>query len=336
MAEKVERGAHFLIVVTEVDLAAARQSFVIALPSVLTNVAVLSVKRLKEASRTTAFSTARQSRSTDDQGTQDRSSEDRITEDRLATLILHTLGHLLELKHDPAPGNLMYDFDAVEELDRMEGWTPAQVNQLRANLPREARDTVGPSDSKAFVARQVVQNAGRILRGVRRSNPVDLAIHLPTMITAALSLNIVLFFSSEIWDVASTASLIEVTVFSLIAVGTATVVLYRAFALPTVTTRGGKLAESVVVTAATTIVSLASAVVVLYVVFLVVVYVAAQTVFPRTLMTTWPTAGEAVTVLDHVRLGMFLAAMGVLGGSLGGRADQKRVIQHILFLDEEA
>ena len=36
------------------------------------------------------------------------------------------------------------------------------------------------------------------------------------------------------------------------------------------------------------------------------------------LMESWPGAGEATTGLDHLKLSLFLAAMGVLAGSLGG------------------
>ena len=49
MTEKLERGVQFLLIVTEVDLAATALSYVVALPSRLTNVAVVSTKRLDPA-----------------------------------------------------------------------------------------------------------------------------------------------------------------------------------------------------------------------------------------------------------------------------------------------
>ncbi|WP_299793907.1 hypothetical protein [uncultured Marivita sp.] len=47
-------------------------------------------------------------------------------------------------------------------------------------------------------------------------------------------------------------------------------------------------------------------------------YLVIISVFSESLMESWPGAGEATTGLDHLKLSLFLAAMGVLAGSLGG------------------
>jgi hypothetical protein len=52
-------------------------------------------------------------------------------------------------------------------------------------------------------------------------------------------------------------------------------------------------------------------------------------------METWPTVDPAVRVIDHVKLSMFLAAVGILAGSLGGRADSQQLVRYVLFLNEE-
>ncbi len=158
---------------------------------------------------------------------------------------------------------------------------------------------------------------------------------LPTMITAALSVILVLFFSAEVWDVGSTVELYQLAILSLIAVGTATVVLYRSFAFSGVLTRGRVLAESTVVTSAATALSVFLTMLLLFLCFTGLAYLGAITVFPRKLMETWPTVDPAVRTLDHVKLGMFIAALGVLAGSLGGRADSKDLVRTVLFIDEE-
>ena len=61
----------------------------------------------------------------------------------------------------------------------------------------------------------------------------------------------------------------------------------------------------------------------------------ALTIFPVELKATWPTVSTASGFLAQLKLGMFLATMGVLTGSLGGKADSRTVIQQVLFLDEE-
>jgi hypothetical protein len=72
-----------------------------------------------------------------------------------------------------------------------------------------------------------------------------------------------------------------------------------------------------------------------YLGFFVLSYLGVLTIFPQRLMTTWPTVDPAVRVLDHIKLSMFLASIGLIAGSLGGRADTAELIRHILFLEEE-
>ncbi len=58
------------------------------------------------------------------------------------------------------------------------------------------------------------------------------------------------------------------------------------------------------------------------------------TFFPRRLMETWPTVDPAVRTIDHIKISTFIAAMGTLVGSLGGRVDHRAVMRRILFLGE--
>ena len=46
MTEKIERGVHFLLIITEVDLSNTSFGSTLALPSQLTNVGIISTKRL--------------------------------------------------------------------------------------------------------------------------------------------------------------------------------------------------------------------------------------------------------------------------------------------------
>ena len=44
----------------------------------------------------------------------------------------------------------------------------------------------------------------------------------------------------------------------------------------------------------------------------------------------------ATSTMDHLKLSAFLAAMGVLAGSLGGRSDSRDLVRNVLFLTEES
>ena len=336
MTEKLERDVHFLLIVTEVDLAATALSYTLALPSQLTNVAVVSTKRLNPAFWG------------------DEDDVDRAT-DHLTTLLLHSFGHLLNLPHDEDPHNVMYDFAGVDALAGMTQLTDPQQKRMRRTLPLEAHERTSRGQSTlGFILGTLFRDRGSIARAVWRANPFRLLTRLPTMITAALSVIIVVFFSPEPWDIASTVELYQLAIFSMLAIVAATAVLYRAFALGgAMVSRGGGggaggggggggvggrervLAESTVVTAAATLLSLMLTMTLLSLIFMALTYLATLTIFPRKLMETWPTVDPAVRTLDHVKLSLFVAALSTLAGSLGGRADRRDLIRGVLFVDEE-
>ena len=168
-----------------------------------------------------------------------------------------------------------------------------------------------------------------------RANPLRLVTQLPTMVTAALSVLIFLFFTPDMWDVASTVDLYQIVIFSAVAVVASTVVLYRAFAFGGVAGRGRVLAESTVVTSAATALCLLLTMALLFAAFALATYGGVVTIFPRKLMETWPTVDPAVRFLDHVKLSLFVAGLGLLAGSLGGRADSQDLVRAVLFVDEE-
>ena len=319
LGEKIERGVNFLLIVTEVDLAASTLSFALALPSQLTNVGVISTKRL-------------------DPAFWGEDAESDQTADRLAALMLHTLGHLLNLRHHPDATNVMFDFGDVEALDKMHAVTPTQREQIVRNLPIEARERVSRKGRGrwSFVVRALVLNLRGIGAAVVRANPFRLLARLPTMLTAALSVVIVLFFSPEMWDVASTVDFYQLVLFAFLAVFGATFALYRTFAFGAVLGRDRLLSESAVVTEAATVLSLFLTVALLYAVFAGALYTGIVTIFPRKLMETWPTVDPAVRTLDHLKLALFIGGLGVLAGSLGGRADSRDLVRGVLFVDEES
>ena len=100
LSEKIERDVDFLLIVTEVDLAASRLSFALALPSRLTNIAVLSTKRLESTGR-------------------DGADSPRASPERLAALMTYSFGRIVNLSRVRDPDNAMHDFTAVKALDRI-------------------------------------------------------------------------------------------------------------------------------------------------------------------------------------------------------------------------
>ncbi len=319
MAEKLERGAHFLLIVTEVDLAATGPGYALALPSQLTNVAVVSTKRLRPAFWGEA-------------------DDEALVVERLTTLLLHGFGHLLNLGHAEDPANAMHDAPGVEALAGMRRLTDAQRAAMRRALPREAHERSvrgGFAVRARFSLATLWRDRVSIARAVGRAHPLRLLGRLPTVIAAAASVLLVVFFSPEPWDVGSTVELWQLILFSVVAVFGATAVLYRSFSLGGVVGRGKRLAESSVVTAAAVALSLALTMALLFTLFASSAFLAAWGFFPRKLMETWPTVDPATRPLDHLKLALFVAGLSLLAGSLGGAADRRDLVRGVLFLDEE-
>lgn len=316
MTEKIERSVHFLLIITEVDLSTTSFGSTLALPSQLTNVGIISTKRLNP--------------------TFWGNPEDRqLTVRRLETLLLHTFGHLLNLSYAKQPQNMMYDFVEVEDLTSMVDLTDNQRQEMRQALPREAHERISRKHRWRFIVQTLVRDWKSIAIAIIRANPFRLLTRLPTTITAALSTVIFLFFTPDMWDVASTVELYQLIGFAFIAVTAATIALYRSFAFGSVLNRNRKLAESSVVTSVATLLSLWLTMALLFGVFMSFIYAGIVTIFPRKLMETWPTVDPAIRTIDHIKLSIFVAALGVLAGSLGSRADSDGLIRGVLFVDED-
>ncbi len=316
--EKIERQIDFLLVITEVDLLASTLAYAVAMPSQLTNVAIISTKRL-------------------DPEFWGREASDRSPPQRLSSLMLHSFGHLLGLSHDDDRHNVMFDFKAVDELDNMVEFSDRQRQTVAHNLPIEARERVSKRSAGRvnFMARAVAVNAAGIVAGVCRANPLRLVGRLPTLITAALSVLIFLLFTPDMWDVASVVDSYQMVLFAMLSIAGASVALYRSFASGPISGRDRVLAESSVVTEAVVILSVSSTMLLLFAIFAGLLYLAIASIFPQTLMRTWTTVVPATGFGQHIKLCLFVAGLSILAGSLGGRADSRELVRGVLFTDEE-
>ncbi|MCP9234635.1 hypothetical protein [Lewinella sp. JB7] len=314
--EKTERRLAFLLIVTEVEITASSLSYLLALPSQLTNVAILSTRRLA------------------DYGSEDL-KDHALLADRLGTLMLHSFGRLLNLPYHPDNTNYMARIRVPEDLDAMHHFTEEQFARMADNLPEEANDRYSEGNRFSFVLRQTAANLSRIVRGALRANPIRIATKLPTMIATALSVIVLLIFGGETWDFAASVSRGQLAVFVGASFAAATFVLYRAFSFKLVGTRNGKISESSVVTAGATYLALVLTLCCLFLLFGLLMYGVVVFVFPDPLMDNWTSDRDGSTPGAHLRLVIFLAAVGVLSGSLGGSADSRSVVRNVLFAVDE-
>ena len=316
LAEKIERDLPFLLIVTEVDLSSSSLAYTLALPSQLTNIAILSTRRLSP------------------EFWGDRPDHD-VAARRLTALMLHSFGHLVDLSHEVDRDNVMYSLEGVEDLDRMIELSDRQLDTIARVLPIEAREKSTRTHRVRFIARTLLGDAPAIMRAIRRANPLRLLSKMPTMLATALSVIVVLLFGAETWDVATAVSIPQIALFSVMCLAAAAFVLYRAFAFDALLSRDRRITQSSIVTTATTILCLLLTLLAMFVFFGALMYVVIISVFPHPLMESWPTNGAATTTLDHLKLSLFLAAMGVLAGSLGGRSDSRDLVRGVLFITED-
>lgn len=318
--EKTERKLAFLLIITDIEIAAASMSYLLALPSQLTNVAVISTRRLV----------------TDEE---DKLLQKALRTDRLTTLMLHCFGRLLNLDYVKESSNYLAHIQTASDLDRMQHFTKDQHHQMIRNLPREANDRYSRGSNKSsklsFIIRHALNNLPRIFRGAIRANPLRIATKMPTMIATALSVIIVLIFGGETWDFAASVSYGQLAVFVIASFLAANFVLYRAFSFRLISTRQGQTSESSVVTAAATYLALVLTLICLFLMFSVLMYGVVVFVFPDPLMSTWTSDKDGASLGAHMRLVAFLAAVGVLSGSLGGSVDSRSVVRNVLFASDE-
>lgn len=314
--EKTERKLAFLLIITDVEIAAASMSYLLALPSQLTNVAVISTRRL------IAYG-------------EDKLLQEELRTERLTTLMLHCFGRLLNLNYVKEPSNYLARVQVPGDLDTMRHFTEAQHQHMVENLPQEANDRYSEGSKLAFIIRYTIGNLPRIFRGAARANPLRIATKLPTMIATALSVIIVLIFGGETWDFAASVSYGQLAVFVVASFLAATFVLYRAFSFRLISTRRGQTSESSVVTAAATYLALVLALICQFLMFGVLMYGVVVFVFPDPLMSTWTSDKDGASFAAHMRLAAFLSAVGILSGSLGGSADSRSVVRNVLFAVDE-
>lgn len=316
LAEKAERGLSFLIIVTDVDLSPSKMSYTLALPSRLTNIALVTTRRLNPEFW-------------------GRETDNALAADRLSKLLIHAFGHLLNLSHSANPENVMAKIEGVEALDGMVDFTKAQVDEIEKTLPVEAFERSTRSNKFSFAVSTIFRRLSSIVKAVIRANPLRLVTRMPTMLATAISVIALLLFGAEVWDYAAMASNGQVAGLTILSFAIGTFVLFRAFSFATVSARDGRVMESSIVTSAATIITLFLTLFVMFLGFAGLMLFFAETIFPRPLMESWTTVEDARSLDDHIRLATFLAGLGVLSGSLGGSADSRNVVRRVLFMSDE-
>ena len=329
IAEREARGWDYCLVVAAADLVGHDKPFALG--------------ALSRAVAVGAMSTARLDPRAAGEEAADAEREAAI-ERRLHALALHLFGHLAGLGHrgggDGGHGDAMRDVGAVGDLDRVEGYAAADVEELAGELAEVAdlrveEEGQPPSNRLAFYLRSAWKGRGDLAGAVWQARPWQLPVRLSRLTTAAVSALVVLMITAEVWDLGMQQRPAAVVALSLLTLAATTAFLLHRQRL-LVRRRDARLTERAAVSnlAATLIVVVGLAVT--WLALFAAGLAASHLLFAPAVVESWAASLAAPPEpWRFATLAAFVAALGLLIGALGASFEEQRYFRHVVLVDEE-
>jgi hypothetical protein len=252
-----------------------------------------------------------------------------------ATLLVHLFGHVLGADHGDSPVVEPFSFDysrrSVPPFDADPG---RHLRRMGTRVPEETASR-GRLRRLAFHAVSVARNPTTVLSTVANSGAVLIPLSLPRLSTAAVTPTLILVFSAEAWDVGLNLTNATTALFAFASILAAAVHPLYVQRLSFPRKRSEVTTEHVALVNVTLFLILLLAMVGLFLLIGSIVLLLELAVFPPNLMTNWPSLEDpTVDIVDLLRIGAFIAALGVLSGALAGGIGNRMALRHLaLFLD---
>lgn len=319
----VEGPYDAVVVVTDVPLHSRRKRIVPGLASPVGRIVVVSTRRLVSSPR----------------GEPVRSLDSPAVRGNAARLLLHLIGHVLDVDHDP-DGDVMRPFEFDSGRREPGEFGPDARRQLRRIAPdipdtTDVDEVRSPLGRLAFHAASGVRNLRSVARALVRNRAPLLPLSLPALTTAAVTPTLVLVFSAETWDVGIHLTDGVTALFASVSVLVATLYLTAIQHLFFPREPRRVLTEHMALVNVVVFCTVFAAVVGLFLLVGLLILGIEVAVFPPDLMTNWPTLEDPrVTGIDLVRTAAFISTIGVTTGALAGGLESRTVVRHLaLFLD---
>lgn len=317
--QMVEGPYDFVVVVTDVGLVSSRRSIVGGLASPASRVAVLSTRKLLLSSR----------------GQPVRSLDDEAVHRNAVTLLLHLIGHLLDLPHNREAEGVMAPY-AFEQDRQIPQYSPrAQTNLRRAasHFPEPVQEG-GRLRRFRFHVTSAVRHPLHILKFLWQNRAPFLALSLPRLATAAVAPTLILVFTAETWDVGVNMTNGSVFLFGALSVLAATCYLTAVQNLYFPRKEKHRITRHMALLNVVIFLTILLAVIGLFVMVGLLMLFVESYIFPSGLITAWPSLeNPVVSFWDKLRLAAFISIVGVLTGALAGGLENRAVIRHLtLFL----
>lgn len=310
-----------VVVFTDVGLTSRRRHLEPGLASPITRVAVISTRKLLSTSR----------------GEPVRSLDSDIVRWNTAVLIQHLLGHISGLRH--SAHGIMAPFSFNEARQEDVSFSPAECKALQrrsSQLPEREIVNGNALEELFFHVLMAARHLMSVARPLARNRAPLLSLSLPSLATAAVAPSLLLIFSAEIWDAGLGMSNMTAAAYATVSILAASVYLVQVQSLFFPRKEKRVLTEHLAV--ANVVIFLSILLLLIGLFFLVggLVLVLGLYVFPKDLMSTWPTLDQGrVELFDLFRLAAFIATVGVTTGALAGGLESRNVIQHLALFEEE-
>lgn len=319
----VEGPYDAILVVTDVGLVSRKQQLVPGLASVVSRVAVLSTRDIRNGPR--------------GQAPYELGSEP--VRWNAAALLMHLLGHLLGLEHGASAGTVMSRFSFDPSRHELPEFTRSNLRRLRQSsfrFPEREDFDEGTLSEVSFHISSALRHPKKVLLPPIRSRALLLPLRLPRLATAAVAPALILVFTAEIWDAGFHMKNYEVWGFALLSILAATgyLVLVQHLFFPRKERRYHT--EHLAVANVAVLLSILAAVVGLFTMIGLLMLGIQLFIFPPDLIREWPSL-EIVrfTMVDQLRIAALISTVGVLTGALGGGLESREVIRHLALFEAE-
>ena len=322
MTTMAEGLMDMVIVLTDVPISGQDKTLVYGSHSRTARVAVMSTHRLLQAG----------------DGDADRKATDADVVRNATALFLHLVGHLVGLVHQWRAGDVMASFryDAQRGEPRFTDDQRRRLKKKARKLPDQKVEAAGPLMSFIFHGVSAMRNLGEVLLPVARGRAFKIPLAMTSMLTAALIPVIVLVFTAEIWDVALHLSWQTAILFAVATVVLGSLYLTVVQDLFFPRKERETLTEHAAVVNVVVWLCMLEALVGLFVVIFAFVWGIERYVFPPALMQRWTDLDHAATLLDRVKLAVFVSTLGTLTAALGGGLDRQTVARHLALFSDRA
>ena len=319
----VEGPFDIVVVITDVALYSRRRTIVAGLSSPASRIIVISTRKFLITPL----------------GTPLRTLDAASVHLNAVKLLLHSIGHLLGMKHHSKEGNIMSPFffdENIKEVPQFDKDELRQLKRLTDEVPETTLEGKGVLKTLLFHLSSAARNYNLIFWSIWKNRALFLPLSLPRLATAALAPTFILVFSAEIWDVG--LSMQNSLVFILAAVSILASVLYLTEVHSLFYPREEKqiLTEHMAVVNVVVALTIFFGILGLFVMIGLLMLFIQMYIFPQQLINAWSTLEHPkVNFIDQARVAAFISTIGVLTGSLAGGLENRAVIRHLaLFLNK--